>query len=32
MIDPNGYVYLKLKYDADSTLLGYIIEDANYKE
>jgi len=32
MIDPNGYAYLKLKYDADSTLLGYIIEDANYKE
>ncbi|MCY0978262.1 hypothetical protein PGH12_02575 [Chryseobacterium wangxinyae] len=31
-IDPNGFVRLKLMYDNDSTLLGYIIEDGNYAE
>ena len=31
-IDPNGFVRLKLMYDADSTLIGYIIEDGNYME
>ena len=32
LIDPNGFVNLKLMYDSDSTLIGYIIEDGNYKE
>lgn len=32
MIDPNGFIYLKLMYDSDSTLIGYSIEDGNYKE
>lgn len=31
-IDPNGFVNLKLMYDVDSTLIGYIIEDGIYKE
>lgn len=31
-IDPNGFVSLKLIYHSDSTLIGYIIEDGNYKE
>lgn len=32
MIDPNGFVRLKLMYDQDSTLTGYVIEDGNYLE
>lgn len=32
LIDPNGFVNLKLMYDTDSTLIGYILEDGNYKE
>lgn len=31
-IDPNGFINLKLMYHSDSTLIGYIIEDGNYKE
>ena len=31
-IDPNGFVRLKLIYDQDSTLRGYVIEDGNYLE
>lgn len=30
MIDPNGEINLKLRYDVDSTLIGYVIEDVNY--
>lgn len=31
-IDANGFVNLKLMYDVDSTLIGYIIENGIYKE
>ena len=31
-IDPNGFVRLKLMYEAGSTLIGYSIEDGNYTE
>lgn len=31
-IDPNGFVRLKLIYDDDSTLAGYVVEDGNYRE
>lgn len=31
-IDPNGFLRLNLMYDADSTLIGYVIEDGNYME